>query len=388
MDTGPHLSIESVLVIDDMAANRQLVEDLLGGVGYAVIGAASGEEAIRVCSQLTPDLILLDLIMPGLDGVETFKRLRQVPAARDVPIVFMTGAADSQTHQRVLDLGADDFLCKPISPTELLIRVRSLLRLSRLNAELRRGYETIRNQRNRMLRIQKQKLDLMSFVLHDLNSPLAEVREACEQLIAEPFRSTTSLEKMRTISAAAVTMQRRVGNVIDINRSEDGSLSPKLRRLYLPELLGAVCAQQCDQALRKQQEIVLSITPGAEWLLGDGALLHRIVENLLDNALRYAPPRTVVGVEADLIEAGAVVELRVCDQGPGIPVLDRPQVFDKDAPLDESPGSTQVPRRGIGLVFCRLAAEAQGGSIGLRDNQPRGSVLFVRLPASPGTTLE
>lgn len=388
MDAGPHLSIESILIIDDLETNRQFVEDLLGGVGYAVIGAASGEEALRVCAQLTPDLILLDLMMPGLDGIETFKRLRLIPTAQDVPLVFMTGAADSQTHQRVLDLGADDFLCKPISPTELLIRVRSLLRLSRLNAELRRGYETIRNQRNMMLRIQKQKLDLMSFVLHDLNVPLAEVREACERLSAEPDLSPSILERTSTIATSAAIMQRRVGNVIDINRSEDGRLSPKLLRLYLPELLGAVCARQCDQAIRKQQEIILSVTPRAQWVQGDADLLHRIVENLLDNALRWAPPRTVVSIDADLIEAEAAIELRVCDQGPGIPAPDRQRVFDKDAQLDERQGGTQDPRRSIGLVFCRLAAEAQGGTIGVRDNQPRGSIFFIRLPASPTTTME
>jgi two-component system sensor histidine kinase/response regulator len=387
MDVGPQLGIESILIIDDMEANRQFVEDLLGGVGYAVIGAASGEEGLRVCSQLTPDLILLDLVMPGLDGIETFKRLRQLPAAQDVPVVFMTGVADSQTHQRVLDLGADDFLCKPISPTELLIRVRSLLRLSRLNGELRRGYETIRSQRNMMLRIQKQKLDLMSFVLHDLNIPLADLREACELLSAEAELPAAVLERLHTVAASAATIQRRVGNVIDINRSEDGRLSPQLSRVYLPELLGAICAKHCAQALRKQLEIVISITPRARWVRADSELLRRIVENLLDNAVRCAPPRSTVRVEADTSEAERTVELRVCDQGPGIPVPEQRRLFDK-AQLDERADGSQSPRRGIGLVFCRLAAEAQGGSIGLRDNPPRGSVFFVRIPASPDSQTE
>src|SRR5687768_18030552 len=126
-----------ILVADDSPQNRLVAEGQLTPCGYRVITAADGPTAIELFRKERPDLILLDVLMPGLDGFETCKRIRELPRGDDVPIVFITALGDLETQRVALDSGADDFLGKPVQRTELLMRVRSLLRITELQAERR-----------------------------------------------------------------------------------------------------------------------------------------------------------------------------------------------------------------------------------------------------------
>lgn len=128
--------IQKILVVDDNSANRELAEALLVSAGYAVVLAESGEEGITALGERAPDLVLLDILMPGLDGFETCKRMKRLAAGKDTPVVFLTALGDLGSHQKAIDSGADDFLTKPINQVELLARVRTLLRLDRLHRTL------------------------------------------------------------------------------------------------------------------------------------------------------------------------------------------------------------------------------------------------------------
>lgn len=379
---------ETLLVVDDNEQNCELVEGQLGAAGYHVVCAQGGEEALECFQRQAPALILLDIMMPGMDGFETFRRLRRLPGGLETPIVFLTAAADPRTHKQALEIGADDFLCKPINRTELLIRVRSLLRVHRFHAELRSNYETICNQRDALLRVQEQKDQLMAFVVHDLNNPLTNITLLAEMMKLDATLSESARASVRDISGAAESLQRMVWNLLDLSRSEDGQLIPELGKVDLGALLAQICQRHQERARIRRQSLLLLCEPGQCILRGDAELLRRLFENLIDNAVKYAPPGTEIHIDAGRaapIGASKMVEVRVRDEGPGIAQVERERIFEKYAQLENRGPGQLRSGRGLGLTFCKLAAEVHGGRISIEDNRPRGSVFCVRLPiAGPG----
>ncbi|HMY19542.1 MAG TPA: response regulator, partial [Polyangium sp.] len=162
-----------ILVVDDNEQNRELARATLEPEEYDVVVVSCGEDALRVWADVLPDCVLLDVRMPGMDGFTVCQRIRELPGGADVPIIFLTALRDVATFDRAMLVGADDFLTKPVRPTELIVRVQAALRMRRMGAELREHYALIRHQRDDLMRLQLQKEMLMSFVVHDLKNPVA-----------------------------------------------------------------------------------------------------------------------------------------------------------------------------------------------------------------------
>jgi DNA-binding response OmpR family regulator len=170
MSDRPAESSPTILVVDDNLQNREVAEGHLVAAGYLAVQAESGEEALALLQGggPRPDLVLLDVLMPGLDGFETCRRIRALPGGTRIPVLFLTALGDLGTHKAALDSGADDFLTKPINRTELLIRVRSLLRIKALSDEQTRHLEVISSQRDALVEAQRQKEELTALIVHDL----------------------------------------------------------------------------------------------------------------------------------------------------------------------------------------------------------------------------
>ena len=369
--------IQRILVVDDNSSNREVAEGHLVSAGYSVSLAEDGEEGVKKFKEWGPDLVLLDVLMPRVDGFETCRRLKAVPGGRDVPVVFLTALSDLGSHQRAMESGADDFLTKPINRTELLIRVRSLLWVKRLRDELAQGYDLIRSQRDALLQAQRQKEELSALVVHDLKSPLTAILVNVEYLVREAKLEDDDRSAMREVLSAAEAMHRMVMNLLDISRSEDGTLVPKKTEVDLVALVDEVCAVAARRS--EQRNLKLTHDVSAKTLRADKDLLQRLLENLVDNGIKYTSAGAI-HIGAHEVESG-FVEIRVSDEGPGVPEDHREKIFEKYVQLDRDAGA-QSGSRGLGLAFCRLAVEAHGGRIWVEENRPRGSSFCVRLPAS------
>ena len=162
----------TILVVDDNAANRELARNTLEDEGYRVVLARGGAEGIAAFERERPDCIVLDVRMPEMDGFTACERIRALPGGVETPVLFLTALRDVDTFDRALRAGGDDFLTKPVRPTELLVRVQSALKLRRMSEELRGHYELLKRQRDDLLRLQLQKERLTAFVVHDLKNPV------------------------------------------------------------------------------------------------------------------------------------------------------------------------------------------------------------------------
>lgn len=378
MPTDSSTRVQRILVIDDNSQNRQVAEGHLVAAGYAVVLAEGGEQGIAAFKERTPDLVLLDILMPGLDGFDTCKRLKLSPEGRDVPVVFLTALGDLGSHQKAMESGADDFLTKPINRTELLIRVRSLLWVKRLRDELTQGYDLIRSQRDALLQAQRQKEELSALVVHDLKNPLTAILANAGYLANEEYLKEDDRAALRDVLGSAHSMHRMVMNLLDISRSEDGTLVPKLIEMDLRALVEEICGAAKRRA--EERTITLKREVDVSTIRADKDLLQRLIENLIDNGIKYTPAGGTIDIRAQRGTDGAV-ELRVSDEGQGVPVEYREKIFEKYVQLDRDIETHARTSRGLGLAFCRLAAEAHGGRIWVEENRPKGSTFCVRLPS-------
>jgi signal transduction histidine kinase len=364
-----------ILVVDDNEANRLLAQSTLEDEGYRVVLANGGAEGIAAFEKEQPDCVLLDIRMPDLDGFVVCERIRALPQGSEVPVLFLTASRDVDTFDRALRAGGDDFLTKPIRPTELVVRVQSALKLRRMRADLLEHYELLKRQRDDLLRLQLQKERLTAFVVHDLKNPVSSIDLHAQLLLRDAGVPESARGSATQIRTEARALNRMILNLLDLAKADEGRLSPRPSDFNLRVLVDEVLAE-LDLTAQSREITVRSLLE-TDRIHADPDLFRRVLTNLVENAVRYAPAGTSVRVTGSRVALGT--ELRVADEGSGIPPEMRDKVF--DAFVQVETGERPVARggRGLGLTFCKVSVEAHGGRIWVEDAAP-GAVFCVRFP--------
>jgi signal transduction histidine kinase len=363
-----------ILVVDDTSENRLLAKETLEDEGYEVVLASGGVEGIRLFSEQRPDCVLLDVRMPDIDGFGVCSKIRELPGG-DVPIVFLTALRDVDTFDRALTAGGDDFLTKPVRPTELIVRVQAALKLRRMSADLRENYELVRHQRDALMRLQLQKERLSSFVVHDLKNPVSSMDLQAQVLLSDKDLPQRARDAAAQIRSDARSLMRLILNLLDISKSEEGKLTARIGPIDLAKLGRE--ALETVELKAKLTNVKLVHAIEVEGLRADPDLLRRVLENLLDNAIRHTPKGGEVKLSA-AIDGDAIV-LEVRDSGQGVSPELRDKIFEPFVQVETDPRASTRGGRGLGLTFCRLAVEAHGGKIWVEDGNP-GARVCVRLP--------
>jgi signal transduction histidine kinase len=229
-----------------------------------------------------------------------------------------------------------------------------------------------------LLRVQRYKDEMAALLVHDLKSPANGILMSCKARLRKPNLPEAERQYWSAVQLGAQTISRLANNLLDVSRGEAGALVPKLVSSDVRSLFEDVHQLMAPLAEGREQHLATAIEISPSDLQIDFELIRRVLQNLVDNALRYTPPGGTVRLEARDTTDDAVV-LRVIDEGPGIPVEMRQRIFDRFTQLDNAAEGEAPVGHGLGLAFCRLAVEAHGGRIEVRENEPQGSIFEIRL---------
>ena len=362
----------SVLVVDDNAENRALAQATLEDEGLDVRSATSGLDAIAEFTRAPIDCILLDIRMPGLDGIATCARIRALPGGERVAIVFVTAERDVDTFDRAIQVGGDDFITKPFRTSELVVRIQTALRLRRFAAERGALAAELKAQRDELQRLQLQKEQLAAFLVHDLKNPVNAIELQAQRILRHAGASERAHDAARIIHDETLALMRLITNLLDIERADAGRLVPAREPRELAALVDAAVDELRARGASAGITVVGTAAPGTARV--DADLVHRVLANLIDNAIRHAPEGSEIRVSGERSATGCV--LRVADAGPGVPVEQRASVFER---FVSGSAARDRTNRGLGLAFCKMMVESHGGRIWIEDAAP-GAVFCIELP--------
>ncbi|MBD2663008.1 response regulator receiver sensor signal transduction histidine kinase [Richelia sinica FACHB-800] len=362
---------DRILAVDDTRDNLILVQTILESEGYEIDVVTDGLTALQKIEACPPDLILLDVMMPGIDGYEVTKRIRHNPDLEFIPILLITAFHESSVVEG-LDAGADDFIRKPFDTDELLARVRSLLRLK----------HSIDDQ----TRMARQREDFVSRLTHDLRTPLV----AADRMLTL-FQQETFCEISPEMKQAIAVMIRSNQNLIDmvntlleVSRFEAGKKTLNLEECSLKPIAEEVVSELAPLATEKNLTLKLvtnELDPqgqDADVVLGDRLELRRVFNNLLGNAIKFTDTGSIeirIFTTPSTNHHPGEVIIEVADTGYGIAPEDQGRIFERFRQ-----GRNKRAGSGLGLHLSHRIIEAHGGKIELVSELGKGSVFTVKLP--------
>ena len=379
--SSPH----RVLLVDDNADMRDYLTHILSK-HVQVTAVADGAAALAAIQTHLPDLILSDVMMPGLDGFQLLQTLRADPRTREVPILLLSARAGQEAIVAGLQAGADDYLIKPFSAQELISRVNAHLHMAQLREEVL--------QQERIL--SKRKDELLSTVSHELNTPLVAILGWTRLLRTQPPSSSMLTKALDTIERNATLQAKLVQDLLDISRITTGKLKLYPQPLDLRTVIEAAIATVAHLAAAKGIALVFRGRSAQAQqgdgviVIGDGDRLQQVVCNLLTNAIKFTPESGRVRIELSVIQVRdggqtadtAYAQIGVTDTGIGIADHFLPHIFDRYTQADDAPTSQGL---GLGLTIARHLVELHHGTIQAQSGGTgQGSRFIVRLPLAPG----
>ncbi len=369
--TIPDQNPPSVLMVDDTPANLALLAGLLGRKGYRVMAAASGPLALESARADPPDLILLDINMPGMNGYEVCTLLKSDDALKDIPVIFLSALHETIDKVRAFGAGGVDYVSKPFQFAEVEARVATHL-------ELRRQRRQLQETNSRLRELEDQRDSLVHMIIHDLRSPLTGIYLSLGLLQDDKKNVLTETSKYYVSTGMSSTQKMvvMVSDVLDTSKMEAGQMKLHLATCDLRDVLEEAIA--ASRSLAEAREVRFARPEHAMPVHADKDIVLRVIQNLLANALTFTRDEGVVVLA--LAPVGASVRVSVQDDGPGIAVAYRQKIFEKFAQV-EVRANRQRYSTGLGLAFCKLAVEAHGGSIGVDSEEGAGSTFWFELPA-------
>ena len=388
------------LVADDDLIIRMFAREALEQAGWIVEEAPNGQEAWAAFQRRPPDVVLLDVMMPGMDGYSTCAALRRLPTGEHTPILIMTGLDDFDSITKAYDAGATDFIVKPLNAMLLTHRIRYMVRANQVLQELRASQATLTQARDAAIEGTRLKSEFLATMSHEIRTPMNGVLGMTDWLL-DTTLTAEQQDCAQTIRSSGDALLVIINDILDFSKIESGKLSLELLNFELPIFLNRVVALFTERAQRKGLVLTSQIADGVPTgLLGDPCRLQQILSNLLANAIKFSDHGTV-SVHVDLdqrppeqrLEFPAIrygetssdhkravhVRFSVSDNGIGI----APNAFSKlFQPFVQADGSTtrKYGGTGLGLAICKQLVELMGGHIGAESEPGSGSVFHLTIP--------
>lgn len=359
-----------ILIVDDQPQNVQIVGDLLTvTMGYEVVIASDGEEALRRLDECTPDLILLDVLMPGLDGVETCKRIKENPLLADIPIIFLSAADDKNLIVQALESGGVDYVTKPFSRAELITRVRTHLALKSAHDALKA--------------LAEDKDELLGILTHDLKNHLGGMQMSAQLLHDRLGRQQEDSKSRQLVDNILQNTTQMLAFVKEFlaNTMAERNLQLTAQPVNLAEAASQAIRQYQLAAERKDISFVCELNAPGNMISTDPLALKQVLDNLLSNAVKFSPSGKSVYVSVEPT-TGDCIECRIRDEGPGFTAMDKSHMFRRYARLSARPTGGE-PSTGLGLSIVKKLVEEMNGHLLLESTPGEGATFIVRLPRPP-----
>jgi two-component system sensor histidine kinase/response regulator len=370
VDRDPAVDVPvRILVVDDQPANIQVVGSVLGKLGHEIVPATDGAGALKRMALRPPDLILLDLLMPDMDGYEVCRRLKESPDWKNIPVIFFSAADDKDFVVRALEAGGVDYITKPFNQAELISRVRTQLAL--------------KAARDRLAQLAEDKDELIGILAHDLKSHLGGMQMSA-QLLHDRLKEREDVR----VQQLAENILRSSGQVLGYvkeylaNAAADHGITLKPGRLEFSEAAAVAVRQYQESAQRKQSSIETDFAKSDTTVMVDAAALDQVLDNLLSNALKFSPPgkRIVVAVASN----GTHVECQIRDEGPGFTPEDKQRMFRRYGRLSARPTGGE-PSTGLGLSIVHKLVRAMNGELACDSVVGSGTTFTIRFQRAPST---
>ncbi|MCX5793716.1 MAG: hybrid sensor histidine kinase/response regulator [Elusimicrobia bacterium] len=360
----------TVLMVDDTPENLELLTGMLKERGYNVRAAVNGKLALQAAHNDPPDLILLDINMPEMNGYEVCTALKSDEKLKDIPVIFLSSLNETIDKVKAFGTGGVDYITKPFQIEEVEARVETHLELRRQKLRLQEAYDKLRE-------LEKLRDSLVQMVVHDLRSPLTGTF-AYLKLIRDNADSTLSAAHSGYVAEAMKAVMQMIAMTCDIletSQMEEGRMKLKTAECDLGRILED--AVSGIQPLSGGREIRLTPTESPVTVLADREIVLRILQNLLSNALKFTRDGDLILL--GMAPAGGRVRVSVKDNGLGVAPEYKQKIFEKFAQAELRSGQQRYSS-GLGLTFCKLAVEAHGGSIGVDSVEGKGSTFWFELP--------
>ena len=368
-EAAPRKDAAGILMVDDNPVNLQVLTSMLKQSGWRPRPVTSGRLGLQAARNEPPDLILLDVNMPEMNGYEVCEALKADARLAEIPVIFVSALGETMDKVKGFAVGGVDYVTKPFQLDEVRARVTAHLEVRRQQRELQASYEKLRET-------ERLRDSLVHMIVHDLRSPLTAI-SAYLEMFAQEAKQKLGAETQQDIASAMQAtrnMTRMINGILDVSKMEAQMMKLDLRECDLVQVVGA--SMNDLDSLVGARRLAFERPAEPARVLADQEIIARIVQNFLANALRFTPAsgeiRVGIVVEADH------VRVFVADTGPGIAPDFHRSIFDKFVQVGAS-ASARNRSTGLGLAFCKMAVEAHGGRIGVDSELGKGSNFWFTL---------
>lgn len=367
----------NILIVDDQAANLQMLSKILKTRGHKVRPVPSGKLALIAAENDIPDIILLDILMPDLDGYEVCRRFKTHESLKDVPVIFISVLDETADKIRGFQAGGVDYIPSPFQAEEVLARVEAHLTLHYYRKALAEKTRQLEYSYVRLQEVENLRDQLIHMVVHDMRNLLTGIMGFLHLLNATSENKldeeNTRYLKMALRSADDLTDM--INNLLDISKMEAREMNLNLVRCNMTELVGI--ALETLSTTMEDRKITLHKPQHVIYVTADHDILLRIIINLLDNAIKFTDNNGAIVLSVAAVEDRVLFSIR--DNGPGIPLIYQKKIFEKFGQV-EMKQSGQKRSTGLGLAFCKMAVESLHGKIWVESESGTGSVFYFEIP--------
>ncbi len=379
-----------ILIIDDTPQNIQVLASILSDQEYEIEYALSGKEGLNLLNAESIDLVLLDIMMPEMDGYEVCKIIRELPQFNEIPIIFLTAKTDKESVYEGFDLGAQDFVTKPFDHRELLARIKTQIELrnSRLllrnfnsqleeevakrTLELKDSNEKLEIANSELLGLDTLKSNFLAMISHEIRTPLNGINGAI-QLLKHHVESIKLSKYIELLDTSISRLEEFSLLALRITSLKSGKYQINHDNINLNELIELCAVNISDIVSAREVDLNLSGLNQSINIIGDYDLLSFCFKRLLENSVRVTSPKSTVSVFID--KTDTTVEISISDQGMGYSEDELNSIFTLFNAVNNSDNSP-----GLGLPFSKLIIEAHKGNIKLKNNDGSGTTITVVLP--------